>query len=207
MVISKLTRPQRLPSARRQWAAPTAPDSGASTVDSTTSSDGAISVEALSVTLRAGSQATISVDVAVRELPAIYDVFMLQDLSGSFWDDLPNVQAQFGGLYDALNADGDVQFGVGSFIDKPVGVFGSDSVWVGYDESGKPIYTSDYVYQTHLGVSGDKAAIQESLDGLRTQYGNDWKEVARTKVIEFGWTAPFRVEDWDDSKRVAGGGQ
>ncbi|MEE9208974.1 MAG: hypothetical protein V3U23_00870, partial [Kiloniellales bacterium] len=84
-------------------------DSGASTVDSTTSGDGALSVEALSVTLRPGSQATISVDVEVRELPAIYDVFMLQDLSGSFWDDLPNVQSQFSGLFDALNADGDVQ--------------------------------------------------------------------------------------------------
>ncbi len=40
---------------------------GVSTVDSTTSGDGALSVEALSVTLRPGSQATISVDVEVRE--------------------------------------------------------------------------------------------------------------------------------------------
>jgi hypothetical protein len=37
---------------------------------------------------------------------------------------------------------------------------------------------------------------------LEVKDGNDWKEVARTKVIEYGWTAPFRVEDWDDSQRV-----
>ena len=159
-------------------------DSGASTIDSTTSGDGALSVEALSVTLRPGSQATISVDVEVRELPAIYDVFMVQDLSGSFWDDLPNVQAQFGGLFDALNADGDVQFGIGSFIDKPVGVFGSDSVFIGYDDSGEPIYTSDYVYQTHLAVTGDKIAIQDTLDGLDTQYGIDWKEAQLEALVQ-----------------------
>ncbi len=165
-------------------AAEGAPDSGVSTVDSTTSSDGALSVEALSVTLRAGSQATVSVNVEVRELPPIYDVFMVQDLSGSFWDDLPNVQSQFSGLFDALNADGDVQFGIGSFIDKPVGVFGSDRVFTGYDDDGNPVYTSDYVYQTHLAVSGDKAAIQDTLDGLRTLYGTDWKEAQLESLVQ-----------------------
>ena len=165
-------------------AAEGARDSGPSTIDSTTSGDGALSVEALSVTLRPGSQATISVDVEVRELPAIYDVFMLQDLSGSFWDDLPNVKEQFGGLYDALNAEGDVQFGVGSFIDKPVGIFGSDRVFLGYDESGAPTYTSDYVYQTHMSVSGDKASIQDSLDGLSTRYGVDWREAQLEGLVQ-----------------------
>lgn len=30
-----------------------------------------------------------------------------------------------------------------------------------------------------------------------------WEEIARTEVIEDGWTAPFRVEDWDDTKTVS----
>ena len=30
-----------------------------------------------------------------------------------------------------------------------------------------------------------------------------WKEVASTKIIKEGWTAPFRVETWDDSKTVS----
>ncbi len=62
--------------------------------------------------------------------------------------------------------------------------FGSDSVWLGYDESGTPIYTSDYVYKTHLGVTGDKAAIQDSLDSLSTQYGTDWKEAQLEGLVQ-----------------------
>jgi Ca2+-binding RTX toxin-like protein len=143
-----------------------------------------VSVEAISATLRPGSQLNVSVDVAVTELPPIYDVFMLQDLSGSFWDDLPNVQARFSELFDTLSATSDVNFGVGSFIDKPVEEFGSDSVWLGYDETGAPIYTSDYVYKTHLGVTGDKAAIQDSLDNLTTQYGSDWKEAQLEGLVQ-----------------------
>ncbi|MFV1966138.1 MAG: hypothetical protein ACC628_11990 [Pirellulaceae bacterium] len=38
---------------------------------------------------------------------------------------------------------------------------------------------------------------------LEMKDGNAWKEIARTQVIEYGWTAPFRVEGWDDSKTVA----
>lgn len=34
---------------------------------------------------------------------------------------------------------------------------------------------------------------------LEIMQGNKWVEVAQTKVINPGWTAPFRVEDWNDS--------
>ena len=44
---------------------------------------------------------------------------------------------------------------------------------------------------------------------LEIEEDGRWVEVARTTAIERGWTAPFRVEDWDDSKtrryRVAHG--
>ena len=33
---------------------------------------------------------------------------------------------------------------------------------------------------------------------LEIMQGNQWVEVARTAVINPGWTAPFRVENWDD---------
>ena len=29
----------------------------------------------------------------------------------------------------------------------------------------------------------------------------NWKTIAKTKIIERGWTAPFRVENWNDSKK------
>ncbi|MEM1226652.1 MAG: hypothetical protein AAGJ40_13205 [Planctomycetota bacterium] len=35
---------------------------------------------------------------------------------------------------------------------------------------------------------------------LEVESADGWTEVDRTDVIEDGWTAPFRVEDWDDSK-------
>ena len=35
---------------------------------------------------------------------------------------------------------------------------------------------------------------------LEVERAGKWTEVAKTTVIEPGWTAPFRVEDWDDSK-------
>ncbi len=35
---------------------------------------------------------------------------------------------------------------------------------------------------------------------LEVQKDGRWTEVARTQVIEKGWTAPFRVENWDDTR-------
>ncbi len=44
---------------------------------------------------------------------------------------------------------------------------------------------------------------------LEIERDGEWIEVAKTEAIERGWTAPFRVENWDDSKahqyRVAHG--
>ncbi len=37
---------------------------------------------------------------------------------------------------------------------------------------------------------------------LEIKKNRTWKQIAETKVIEDGWTAPFRVEDWDSSKTV-----
>jgi phosphodiesterase/alkaline phosphatase D-like protein len=38
---------------------------------------------------------------------------------------------------------------------------------------------------------------------LEVKQGGNWKKVAEAKVIERGWTVPFRVEDWDDSQEVS----
>ncbi len=37
---------------------------------------------------------------------------------------------------------------------------------------------------------------------LEVQRDGQWVEVARTTVIEAGWTAPFRVENWDDTQAI-----
>jgi hypothetical protein len=38
---------------------------------------------------------------------------------------------------------------------------------------------------------------------LEVQEDGKWKEIAETEIIKQGWTAPFRVENWDDSKTVS----
>jgi len=37
---------------------------------------------------------------------------------------------------------------------------------------------------------------------LEIKQDNNWRKIAETKVIEQGWTAPFRVENWDSTKDV-----
>ena len=37
---------------------------------------------------------------------------------------------------------------------------------------------------------------------LEVKKGGQWQPLATTKVIEQGWTAPFRVESWDDTQSV-----
>lgn len=44
-------------------------------------------------------------------------------------------------------------------------------------------------------TSGESRTVR-----LEVQKNGQWTEVATTQVIERGWTAPFRVENWDDSQ-------
>ena len=38
---------------------------------------------------------------------------------------------------------------------------------------------------------------------LEIKKGDAWTEIAKSNVIEQGWTVPFRVDDWDDTKTVS----
>ena len=71
------------------------------------------------------------------------------------------------------------------------------------------------LYTVHDGTLKLTAQLYPVPDGaprlvrLEIEKEGEWVEVAKTEVIEQGWTAPFRVEDWDDSRahkyRVAHG--
>ncbi|HYW80163.1 MAG TPA: hypothetical protein VE890_11330, partial [Thermoguttaceae bacterium] len=37
---------------------------------------------------------------------------------------------------------------------------------------------------------------------LEVKKDGQWQEIATAEVIEQGWTAPFRVENWDDTQNV-----
>jgi len=47
-------------------------------------------------------------------------------------------------------------------------------------------------------LSGSDAKVAR----LEIEKDGQWTEVAKSDVIEAGWTVPFRVENWDDSKTV-----
>ncbi len=61
------------------------------------------------------------------------------------------------------------------------------------------------VHADTLKLTAQLYPLQEGEDRqLRLEVHRDgkWEQVAQTAVIEDGWTAPFRVENWDDSLTV-----
>ena len=60
------------------------------------------------------------------------------------------------------------------------------------------------LYTVHAGTLKLTAQLYPLLEDeprevwLEVEEGGEWREVARTQVIEVGWTAPMRVEGWDD---------
>ena len=85
---------------------------------------------------------------------SMFDVMLLQDLSGSFGDDIANVQAQYPLLIEDLTTNFDAQFGVASFVDKPILPFGS---------------AGDYVYRTDVGITDDVSAIETAVSKARQE--------------------------------------
>lgn len=62
------------------------------------------------------------------------------------------------------------------------------------------------VHENTLKLTAQLYPLLENEDRvlrLEVQRDGEWQEIAQAKVIEAGWTAPFRVENWDDSQSVA----
>lgn len=115
------------------------------------------------------------------------DLVFLEDLSGSYTDDLPILKAQIPNLIASIegfaaNAD----FGVASFIDKPTGSFA---------------VSTDYLYQTHLAISADNTAVTSAISAMATRNGSDAPEGQLEALLqvalreaEIGWrTGTMRV--------------
>lgn len=90
------------------------------------------------------------------------DVQFLQDLTGSFGDDIATVRGLVPQIVTALQAvQVDSRFGVTSFVDKPVSPFGA---------------TGEWVYKLELGLTADAAALASTYNGLAIRYGADEPE-------------------------------
>jgi Ca2+-binding RTX toxin-like protein len=139
------------------------------------------------INLNAGTISTV--DDRTIELTGLSDettrpleMVLLQDLSGSFGDDVATVQ----GLADDLIASisglaTTVRLGLASFIDKPTSPFGG---------------SGDHEYMTQHGLTGDYAAWKAAVDAMTIGYGNDGPESQMTGLLqvalrgaEMGWSA------------------
>ncbi len=90
------------------------------------------------------------------------DVQFLQDLSGSFGDDIATVRGLVPSIVSALQAvQTNSEFGSSTFVDKPTGSFGS---------------AGDWVYNTLLGLSPDSAALTAAYNSMVIHSGNDEPE-------------------------------
>jgi Ca2+-binding RTX toxin-like protein len=90
------------------------------------------------------------------------DLFIVEDLSGSFTDDVATVRALLDNLITEVTAvQPNTMFGAGSFIDKPMDPFGGPG---------------EYVYKTWSSLSFDTEIVKNSFDSMVVLWGNDEQE-------------------------------
>jgi Ca2+-binding RTX toxin-like protein len=118
------------------------------------------------INLNPGSVTTIGGDIINlsngTSISADLDFVFLQDLSGSFGDDVATVRTLVPNITNALTTIApNVRYGYASFVDKPLSPFGS---------------STDYVYRTDLALTADTAAVQATVNGLTILSGSDFPE-------------------------------
>lgn len=131
-----------------------------------------------------------SASVVTNQLPL--DVFLLQDLSGSFDDDLPTVRRLVPNLVSALQKrQPDSTFGVASFTDKPIDPFG---------------ISGDYVYRLNQQQTTDATAIQSTVNNLTVRDGSggvfDGPEAQLEGLLQTALRSQSEIGFRDSARRV-----
>ena len=131
-----------------------------------------------------------SASVVTNQLPL--DVFLLQDLSGSFDDDLPTVRRLVPNLVSALQKrQPDSTFGVASFTDKPIAPFG---------------ISGDYVYRLNQQQTTDATAIQSTVNNLTVRDGSggefDGPEAQLEGLLQTALRSQSEIGFRDSARRV-----
>jgi hypothetical protein len=95
-------------------------------------------------------------------ISAPVDILLLEDLSGSFSEDLPIVAELAPYIWSALTRVSEsVRVGIASFVDKPFYPYGD---------------TDDYVFNVDQALTADKAAFINAINTLEVRSGNDYSE-------------------------------
>jgi Ca2+-binding RTX toxin-like protein len=150
--------------------------SSAATIDLATGKSSTSAGQTL--TLAAGGTSTLPLDLV-----------FLQDLSGSFYDDIATVKTLVPKVVDAITSvNRDSAFGVVGFVDKPISPFGASS--------------GDYVYKLFSPVSDDGTTVATAYDGMTILNGNDTPEAQLEALFQVAKRADGEVGFRDESMRV-----
>jgi hypothetical protein len=145
----------------------------------------------------AGQRGTTVVTAQIPDIPARLDLELVLDLSSSYRDDLPNIEALLPGLLRSLARTTDLRVGLSSFVDDPC--CGGDA--------------GDYVYRRHAVLSPHIDEVRTALAALRIGSGGDepeaWlaalEQMLRTSVLRPN-TAGVVLVATDASSHAAGDG-
>ncbi|MEG4023066.1 VWA domain-containing protein [Microcoleus sp. S13C4] len=130
----------------------------------------ALSVESVdTVAAQMPSSSAVSASATNDQIPL--DVFLLQDASASFEDDVSIFRRLVPNLVDTLsNQQANTQFGLGSFVDKPIKGIGS-------------IEAGHYVYRTNLPLTINNNELQSAVNNLTILPGNETDPEASLEAL------------------------
>lgn len=116
-----------------------------------------------------GGSMVVKKQITTPEVPTVVDICLLEDETGSFWDDIDNLQGTTSSdIYDAITAESpDAQFAVAGFRDY------------------EPPYGSpgDHVYRLLSTMSPDKDAWMNGVNALTAAGGGDWPEAQYDAIV------------------------
>ena len=123
------------------------------------------------------------------------DVTLLQDLTGSYNNDLPKLKTQIPIAVNRLTSPylepifgPDIKFGISSFKDKPVSRFGGPS---------------DYVYQGETALTTNISTIKDKVSYFQASGGRDWKEAQLEALVHTALDSDSVLGYRSGAKRIA----
>jgi hypothetical protein len=174
--------------------------------------NGPVEPPAFGESMYPGTSIEIAKEVTTPLIPPIVDICLLEDETGSFYDDIANLQAAAPGLYAAIDdASLDAQFAVAGFRDYPEAPYGITGDWVYHLLSTMSPAQADWLAGvTALTASGGNDEPEAQYDAIVAAAGpgvfNDptlleqpscgWRdEPGVQRVLVVATDAPFHVPD------------
>lgn len=186
----------------------------------TSNSTTGVSPRSVSKTLAPGESVTVTKEVQTPEIPALVDVFLLEDESGSFGDDIGNLQTLAPSIWERIEDSGtNFTMGVGGFRDYDRSFWGNSGDWVyrryqdlttnetdflngvnSLSASGGGDFPEGYLEALHYIASDSHAPIDSNGDGDATDSQDtptgqapSWRPGA-TRVVLLATDAPGHEE-------------